>query len=396
MKIVTLSTYPIENPRHGGQHRLLNLVRSLQASGHSVSAVGVMGAPHYPPSAGFLPRPPTTEFNHYIPNPLLMDDWALGELMALDDRYFPRLAALIPPDTEVLHIEQPWLFRFARRYVAERRTRPPLLIYGGQNVEHELKLRIVTNYLGEEHAKACAELVLECETDALRHADLVCAVSQEDAVWMQARTKTDVVLAANGANDRSASLDGIRLANKITGHRRFALYSASAHPPNVVGFFDMFGRGVGCFAPNQSLVVAGSAGSAIQGNDRFPKTPGLDRHFIASGEVDDDCLSALLQVAHAIVLPITQGGGTNLKTAEAIWAGHHIVATPLAMRGYEQFIGSLGVSVHSEPAEFRLAVREAMGQPALALTPDERERRRVVLWESTLMPLIKRVNELAD
>jgi hypothetical protein len=32
-------------------------------------------------------------------------------------------------------------------------------------------------------------------------------------------------------------------------------------------------------------------------------------------------LEGLLDGAQCIVLPLTQGGGTNLKTAEALWSG---------------------------------------------------------------------------
>ena len=38
MKIVTLSTYPFDTPRHGGQHRLANIVAEYKRQRHTVQA----------------------------------------------------------------------------------------------------------------------------------------------------------------------------------------------------------------------------------------------------------------------------------------------------------------------------------------------------------------------
>ena len=396
MRIVTLSTYPIDTPLHGGQHRLLNIVDRYRAAGHQVASVGVLGSMNYAASPGFIGYPPTEELERCIARLGLMDDWAIGELMAQDDRFFGALAEQVPVGVDLVHVEQPWLFRFAQRYVAERGTGATHIVYGGQNIEHALKRRIVSEYMGTGHADECAKLVLECELAALRGADLICAVSREDADWMQAHATGEIVLAGNGVRAQKVDHVSIVQANEITGHRRFALYSASAHPPNIIGFYDMFGRGVGCFAPDERIVVAGNAGPSIQGDQKFIRTPGLEKHFIAAGEVSTACLTGLLETSHLVVLPITQGSGTNLKTAEALWLGHHIVATPVAMRGFEQFANSTGVSVREDPVEFREAIREAMAQPACALSHDERDARRVVLWEQTLRSLVDSVNSLAE
>lgn len=394
MRIVTLSTFPFEMPRHGGQHRLANIVAQYRAFGHVVKSAGVLGGSHYPATEGFLVFPPMEVLQRHIDNAFLMEDWAIGEWVVGDDRAFDALAALVPKDTDVLHVELPWLFRFAQRLASMPARKRVRLVYGSENIEHLLKQNIVKGYMGETHARECAKRVLACERNAIAGADLICAVSEHDVNWISQYTKKKVALASNGVARRSPQTKDFAAANRATMHQQFALYCASAHPPNVVGFADVFGRGLGCLAPNQKLVVAGSAGAAIQGANWFGRTPGLSRHFVATGEVSDETLSALVELAHVMLLPMSHGGGTNLKTAEALWAGHHIVATPTAMRGFESFSSASGLSVAAEPAAFLSAIRAAMALPPVRITAAERESRKVLLWQSTLKPLMEQVNGL--
>lgn len=394
MHILTLSTYPIEPALHGGQHRLLNIVDQFRANGHTTQSVGVLGSSLYSGSKGFVAYPPIREFTRYISNSLLMEDWAIGRLMAEEDAYFSSLVSEIAEPPAVVHVEHPWLFQFARRYVKECTDGSARIVYGAANLEHQLKFRIVDSYVNTKHAELCSKLVLDCEMQAVQGADLIACVSEHDAAWLTSHARCPVILAPNGVRDRQSTAAGISEANKITGHRKTALYCASAHPPNIVGFYDLFGRGVGCLSPADRLVVAGSAGASIKADSRFNRTPGLAKAFIDAGEVTEECLQGLLNTAHLVVLPITQGGGTNLKTAEALWAGHRIVATPVAMRGFESFVGSTGVSVCADPIEFRIAVRNAMTEPPIELSDSERGARRVVLWSETLKGLTSRVAEL--
>ena len=99
------------------------------------------------------------------------------------------------------------------------------------------------------------------------------------------------------------------------------------------------------------------------------------------------CLEGLLDGAKTIVLPLTQGGGTNLKTAEALWSGKYVVATTVAMRGFESFIDANGVFVANDAPAFKQALRTAMSLPPLALSKEEIDSRRSVLWGTCLNSL---------
>jgi hypothetical protein len=388
MKILTLSTYPIDDPRHGGQHRLFNIVETYREAGHEVQAAGVLGSDQYPASPGFVPFPGMAPLTKYIANPFLMDDWAIGELFSADEQYFKSLVDVITIVPDLIHVEQPWLFKFAMRFAKLHPNKKIKLIYGSQNIEHDMKFDIVKTYLGADAAHKAQDKVLRCETAAISLADSICCVSQNDLDWTKLKTNAPSVLAYNGVKVRLTTPEGIAEANRITGHKKFVLYSASAHPPNITGFFDIFAGGVGCIAPNELIVVAGSAGPNIKSDPRFERTAGLSKVFVAPGTVSEECLQGLLEIAHTIGLPITHGGGTNLKTAEALWAGKHIVATTTALRGFESFRASQGVLVADEPSKFLASIRTTMAHAPNNLSIAERGKRTSVLWAETLKPLI--------
>lgn len=178
-------------------------------------------------------------------------------------------------------------------------------------------------------------------------------------------------------------------------YNAYTLYCASAHPPNTTGFFDMLGGGFGSLAPDEKLVIVGSVGDAISHDPRLHQSARLSDRMLALGQIERALLDALLDGAHCIIIPMTQGGGTNLKTAEALWAGKHIVTTTLGMRGFERFIGTPGVFVADEPAAFKRALRQVMQLPPLQLTEQQIAERSSVLWQNCLQPLnalIERLN----
>lgn len=397
MHVLILSTYPAENAAHGGQHRLKNIIASMEAAGHTVQSCGVLGSTGYPAAKGFVPFPGHTPLARYIRNPMLMEDWAISQLFSDDAKYFAQLARMIDTKPDVIFCEQPWLFGFARKWIAQKGGKARIkLVYGSQNIEYRLKRDIVETYYGEDVAEECAKLVRAAEVEAAAAADLIVAVSQHDADWLAKEGFGKAIVAANGVVDRRARLDDVNASNALTGGAKFALYCASAHPPNMKGFFDIFGNGAGCFPPGTRLVVAGSAGHSIMQDEKFHRTAGLASVYIDAGIVSEEQLTGLLATAHTIILPITQGGGTNLKAAEAIWAGSHVVATAKAMRGFEPFMKARGITVADEPPAFLAAIRDAFAAQPVQLAPLDRKARSSVLWSASLKPLVDAINGLGQ
>lgn len=393
MNILVLCTYPIRNPRHGGQLRVHSIVGAYRTAGHNVEVVGVLGSEQYENEKGFLPFPRMGELAAAIPDPFLMEDYAIGRLFADDDRYYDRLAAAIGTRPDVIQVEQPWLFAFARRYVETQRLNVKI-IYSSQNTEWRLKQAIVSSYTDADKARQHADLIKSVELDAIAGADTIACVSQSDADWVTIQTNKPIVLAPNGVKAWQTTEVGRKEAAGVTQGHRYALYCASAHLPNVTGFFDMFGGGFGSLKPDEKLVVAGGAGLAIASDMRMRQSAKLAERVVVAGMVSQPCLEGLLDGASCIALPLTQGGGTNLKTAEALWAGKHIVATSVAMRGFERFIVERGVHLADDSSSFKRALRLAMGSEPLKLASTEMDTRRGVLWENCLSPLVAQMNKL--
>lgn len=387
MNILTLCTYPIANPKHGGQLRVRNIVDRYRAAGHHVEVVGVLGSEAYESEPGFSAFPGVSQLATAIPNPFLMEDYAIGRLFADNARAYERLASTICTKPDIVQVEHPWLFAFARSFV-ETKAPTARIVYSSHNIEWRLKQEILSSYFDEGIAQQNSDLIKDIELAAISHANAVVCVSESDAEWVRSQAEKPVVVAPNGVKPWKTTEAGLNEAATITQGSRYALYCASAHPPNMTGFFEIFGGGFGSLKPDEKFVVAGGAGYAIAGDVRVHQSAKLAEKVVVAGMVSQPCLEGLLDGAACIVLPLTQGGGTNLKTAEALWAGKHIVATRVAMRGFESFIGATGVQLADDPAAFKRALRFAMESEPLRLSEQEIDARRSVLWETCLDPLM--------
>jgi hypothetical protein len=393
MNILILCTYPIANPKHGGQLRVRHIAEAYVSAGHDVQVVGVLGSSSYEQEAGFLPYPKQEQLSRAIANTFLMEDYALGQLFQQDEQCRRHLVSLIKTQPDIIHVEQPWLFGFATQYAATLKNRPQL-IYGSQNTEWRLKRDIVVTYQGPAVAEQCADLVKSVELQAITQADAIVSVSQTDANWLASNTHQPIILAPNGVKAWQSNPAGQREARNISKGYRYALFCASAHPPNVTGFFELLSGGFGSLKPDEKLVVAGGASYAIAGDPRVHRSAKLAEKTTTAGIVSQACLEGLLDQSSCIVLPITQGSGTNLKTAEALWSGKHIVATTMAMRGFERFMHAQGVHIADDPPSFKQALRSAMSATPIALSQDELMARQSVLWQKCLAPLITAIDHL--
>jgi Glycosyl transferases group 1 len=391
MKITILSTFPFDTPRHGGQHRLHNIAVHMRAQGHDVTATGINDTQGEPGNDNYLAQPEPHIYQDYIEHPWLMEDWAAGQLFAKNDHYFQQLAARIPADADLLYCELPWLVAFAVRLRKAYPQRRFQIVYGSENVECLLKKAIIGMYRTEEFTQHCYDLIYETEVAALKAADWCVAVTKEDILWAHQHTNKPIILAPNGVNARQFATNDLDFANYFSGKKQYALLCASAHPPNMSGFFKIFAPSLAFLNPMQRLVTAGSIGDALVNDERFKDLTHNNR-FINVGMVEESLLAALLKLAHTIVLPITEGEGTNLKSAEALWEGKHIVATQKAMRGFENFTKARGVRIANTPEDFCAAVRESLSQPPLVLDEAERRERESLLWRETLRPLIYHLN----
>ncbi len=94
-----------------------------------------------------------------------------------------------------------------------------------------------------------------------------------------------------------------------------------------------------------------------------------------------------------MILPITYGGGSNLKTPEALLTGHPIIATARAFRGFEAFADMPGVIIAETVDAFSAAMRRVLSGEVPA--PRHDKRLDSLVWDRTLQPIINLVRRLA-
>jgi glycosyltransferase involved in cell wall biosynthesis len=192
-----------------------------------------------------------------------------------------------------------------------------------------------------------------------------------------------VVVAPNGIVERALDPARAREWERRLRGMRFALFVGSAYPPNARGFWEMFAPSLAFLAPDERVVVVGGIGAIVMD---VPAARVWERinasRLECVGMQDEADLAALLSLACCVVLPITIGGGSNIKTAEAIFSGEPVVGTTTSLRGYEALASLPGLHWTDEPGEFRRHVRGALDRGRAA--PDRSEARRRVLWDETL------------
>ena len=114
----------------------------------------------------------------------------------------------------------------------------------------------------------------------------------------------------------------------------FALFVSSAHPPNAFGLIETAEATDLCLKGG-SLLVAGEVSNLLFETPAFWR----NQHIFARTRlrhVSQPMLGALYAAANVVILPKTRGGGSNLKTAEALLSGRPTVATPKAFPGVRE------------------------------------------------------------
>lgn len=401
-KVLILSTYPIEKPYHGGQNRLFELSKAYLQAGLQVTNVSVYEEEAYTSSelsADDIPFPNNNKHRLFdgelIPN---STDILAGNFLINDDNAwnkFYNFFQKIRPD--IIHLEQPGLFPALEKISIQFGRSNLIIIYGSQNVEFPLKEEIYKN-LGINKKKSVQKfikLVKEREIQAATFSDLTLVVTNADIKWFSNYIpENKLLLIPNGVRKMQYS-EGLKekILKQIEADR-WIIYTASAHPPNIQGFFDCVGESLGCIPPDSKLVVAGSVSDFIYRRLRDNQMRFLNlSRLVSFGKVATDLLDTLILGSEAVVLPITKGGGSNLKTAEAIASGKRIIATNKAFVGYEEYSKLKGIEFANNIDEFRQKMREVFFLKPLVRNEKEQTLVKNLNWENTTSPLTNYILE---
>lgn len=398
VQVLVLGSYPCVTPLHGGQIRLAEIIAAYRRAGYIVQSINlydISAAAGQPRGPHDVEYPFDSAWRQWRGKAVpFVEDLTSGLYASRDENAYARITGLIQGTPALVHIEQPWLLPLALRWKKEGKIPAARLVYGSQNIEAPLKKAILAQY-GIAEAEAVARDIAALEQEACQEADLVLAVSQSDRHALARLTAGPVILAANGIAPWHANPQALERRFRQLSAAPFALFIGSAHPPNISGFFETLGDSLGFLPPDRKICIVGSVGPHIVSHPDFLRWAPLNASRAQNlGLVDEATLAAAKTLAHVIILPITEGGGSNIKTAEALYSGKYVVGTPTSFRGFEHFLDMPGVHVAETPHAFRCTLQRLLQAPPHVPDPAWHDRRQQLLWQHTLVPMIRAVEEL--
>lgn len=385
MKILQLSTYPTIEPRHGGQIRASHISRFLSLRGHEVHSYALCEPTfqHYTSDDVILSK---KELAH-LPYQPIAYDYATS-ILCLKEPYFSYLKEkILNLSPEVIILEQVWLYPLYKALYGEH-THKPFLIYSSHNVEYKMKKELFEflNISDVDLLQAIEKL----EKELCNNADYVISCTSADKEELIKIGAKDVIVCANGAEKIRKQTHINHYIKRLLSFRSFAFFVSSAHAPNAIGFWEMLSSNLFYLKPHQIIVVAGSVSYILK--QYAPKSTYISRlvneeKLKLLGEVSQEVLAALLECASVILLPITIGGGSNLKSAEAIVANKPTVATKTAIRGFEFAQNLTHFNIVQTQQEFIQALQQSFMLKQPLLSQEERKIRDSLYWGFTLSPL---------
>lgn len=399
-KILIIGGFPIEQAQHGGQKRARAFFDAYVAAGHNVRYVAVYSHGAYPVSGSSdIAVGPETE--RKIANMPELADYVVGMAIASDSRVRHRLEKLLKAfDPDIVQLEQAFPYAGLREIIADLHLRAKL-VYSSQNIEHEMK-RSILEQAGLLNPANIAALndIAALEIEFSKRCDLLLAVSDSDLAAHQAMGASQCVLAPNGMTTDKPTARQIEHVRQMLSERqaeKLVLFVGSAHLPNWTGFEDLVGFGVGFLPYNIRLGIAG--GISVQMVQRSSNTQDIKKisfwnRAIPFGRISDQELAALLYLADVVILPISSGGGSNLKTAEALLSQKPIVASSFAFRGFDAYRDFPNVHIADNPIDFRQAILDVVASGKPQLSDNQKLVISKVGWGACLENALTRVEKL--
>jgi hypothetical protein len=373
LDLLSIGIYPIKNAVHGGQRRVSALQQVMRHSGISSYYLPVHSSQSYPDGSDEEKKFNFARDVHSIA-------FANGRRQDLDacrvfdikpdllDALCAKIQELQP---KCIQFEQPWLFPVLATVKQRGAALTAKIIYSSQNVEHLLMAM-------PEQRRATETL----EREVVAASDLVIACTASDAMVYRSWGAANVITNGNGHDHRPIDRQGETDWWNVMGKRDIMLFVGSGHPPNGVGFMDML-MPPGCVPPGCCIVVAGDVSHWIRSYPAYRFNQRLfDETTMLIGRQPEQALNSIFGLAKAVLLPITSGGGSNLKTAEALLSGKPVIGTEKSFRGFEKFRSMSGVYISDDPVMFKKHVRDGFaGRLVSRRTPQDVEE---LLWPNVL------------
>ena len=380
-RVAVLTTFPINDPGHGGQLRARNLYGAL-ASVRPVEVVALVDFGHQPSVQTLAPNltqvvVPRSAAHHLKGEELSAEarmpvtDVVAGSHIELTPAYLAAAAEAARGASAVI-LAEPYLLP-----VVEQLDLDVPVIYDAYNVESSLKAGVFPDSpLGAE----LLAQVVDVERRAVQRSARTTTCSEADALVLAEESAVGperftvipngtVVPADVIAPDQRAAL------SRRWRHRYWTAGSTGAEPEHLAVFFGSW------HPPNLDAVellieVAAELPTTLILSVGFHGQAFLHRvvpdNLVFPGMVTTRTKDRLLRAADVALNPMRLGSGTNLKLLEYLAVGIPVVSTPFGARGIDVVDGrDLRLA---EPGAFAGAVAEVLADPAQAQARAEAAR----------------------
>lgn len=385
-RVFGLGTFPAVKPVHGGQRRASAFRRFYESVGVDYVYACIYDPNHYaPPLVGPHDIPLKAPMSAEAPV-VMIGDYLSGRQGATDPAsfgHFLNVVEQLKPDA--LQLEQPFMWPLAKRLRETLGAEKLPLIYSSYNVEAPLKDAILAGGgVASAVRREIQERIEQIEAEICREAALVVCVSvDEQNHYVRYCSREKVIVVPNGVDRPPSVIPDYEPCRKVFGDNRFMFMVGSAYAPNIEGMCRyVFQDGAFMVPPVKSLAICGGVSDGIHGHPlyrRFEAANDARVHFFP--KIEDSELWAVKAACHVVALPIDTGGGSNLKTAEALTLGKWVVASKVAMRGYENYVGTEGLVIATDSETFRTATARALRAAPLNISNESRKAREALYWD---------------
>lgn len=384
MKILAFGTYPTRIPVHGGQRRASQIGAYYTANGAEYAYACVYQPRAYSADSVGPNDYPFGALEGLFAKAPFIDDLASGEFAATRPEVYNNFVTLLDTyQPDVVQLEQPFLWPLVRRLIKEGKLQGAKLVYSSHNVEAPLKSDLLESAgVSREINVQVERRIADLENELADSADLIIAVSQSDADAYRAMNGLQrPVIIRNGA-DRIGHISKPVYGEEMLSEE-YMVFVGSAYPPNIDGFckyvlkFGLYG-----FPPEKRFAICGGVSEGIYQSSLYaPHQSSYQDRVQFFNCPSDSELSWIRSHAKGFLLPIESGGGSNLKTAEALSSGKWVVTTEKALRSFEDFTSEAGVIVASSPRMFRDAMLEVTYGAPLVLNHRQTALREGLFWD---------------
>lgn len=404
MKILSLGTYPIIECLHGGQIRTKHFIdRYKKILGDNNAKYIAIYNPHAYPIASKNDIAVGKATIQRITSTNYAEDIICGEAIWYDDRVKKQMVEIITKfKPEVIECVQGYSYFGVKKIVKELGVNVKIL-YNAHNIEHTMKKDIYESMglNNDSQAQKYLGKIKKNEEEIVQVSALTFAVSESDADKLLEMGSREVKIVPNAVSNISVNNDKvINWKNRFIEDRvnKSILFIGSAHLPNINGFEKLVADKPGFIDLHTKIYVVGSVCDLLKtkhATDSLIDIVFMDRIKLL-GKLPEEDLRALIYISDVALLPILDGGGSNLKTAEAIYYANKIVATDVAMRSFGDFINFPNIKIANNPIDFKKAILSQLQASKTNLTQTQIDQKSTLTWLYALKSvdnnLLERVN----